>query len=993
MRRVIEFGQTHPLFVILLIIAGSALSIIFLPNIWIDSSSESLMMVMDPDLDYYNETIKIFGSDTLMIVYVKDKNLFTARKLAVLDKLVAKLGNDEFVPGVQRIESLYSVNNLKNEAGEIDNSPLMEYPPESDAEAKSIMEKALENPILVHNLISADGTATVINMYLKASERNDRDAAAATAKGVNNVIKSKLDETDPASNTYTDEFDRIFEIGSPYVRNTLTSLIMSDMGSFIPLSIVVLMIRLIITMGSINGAILPLLTSSISILFTLGFMGAFNLPFNILTFIISILVIVIGSTEDVHILSEYTEGLNREGSRKLAIKFMARTIGTSVFLTAVTTFLGFLSIAINRVTVLVQFGLIAGFALLVNPLITFLLSPVYLRFFGKKTPDKREKKVSFLTRVMNKITGILLGVINKYKKIVVITFIAGALVIGLFFIFINIDNDYIGYFKKDSELIQRMQTMHIELSGTPTFFIRISFKKQEENRDADEYIAIGETSADDSLDEDPLLIIDDSSYSAEPVNEDVESGYGIPGEPGKVFQNPKYMQLLNDIQLKLDKDYEFDKTISIADYIRLVHKEFNAGLRGDFDTIPDPDDPSSPFLIAQYAQLLTYDEISSYITSDWSEANIIVRHNITSSDAIGRVIKKLDKDLNEILGKCDPDLSFKITGENILYNKAADSIAASQVSSLGLLLLIILIIMSILFTNIKAGLLALIPNILPVAILFGVMGIFSIPLNIGTCMVAAVAIGISVDDTIHFMTRFNREMRELQDKNKAVEAVIHSELKPIMSTSIALALGFFILSLSSLVPIIYFGILTAVVMICALLADLLITPVLLTSFQVINITDITNLKLANELKTAPLFKGMSMYQIKKFTLMGKVVKRETGDYVIKEGDTDQKMYILLSGKVKVHRVDPEINKTLFLDTFGVGDVFGEISLLRKAPRSANIVALEPVSYLEIDWEGLKRIRKSSRSISLVLYLNLSRILSTRLVHTTDMLEKSKLYCQ
>jgi len=256
-------------------------------------------------------------------------------------------------------------------------------------------------------------------------------------------------------------------------------------------------------------------------------------------------------------------------------------------------------------------------------------------------------------------------------------------------------------------------------------------------------------------------------------------------------------------------------------------------------------------------------------------------------------------------------------------------------------------------------------------------------------MVAAIAIGISVDDTVHFMTRFNKEMREFQDKNRAIAAVIRAELRPILATSVALALSFFILSQSNLIPIIYFGILTAVVMICALLADLLVTPVLLTSFQLINISDIASLKLAHELKHSPLFKGMSMYQIKKFTLMGKVGHRQTGEYVIKSGDEDQKMYVLLSGKVKVQRKERKTGKILFLATLGIGDVFGEISLLRKAPRSADIVAEEPISYLEIDWEGFRRIRKSSRSISLKLYLNLARILSLRLVHTTDLLEESK----
>lgn len=429
---------------------------------------------------------------------MKDQNLFTSKKLFILEKLVSKLGDERLVPWVQRVESLFSASNLKGEAGIIDSAPIMDYPPETDVDAKAILEKALHNPVLVHNLVSEDGTATVINLYLKSAIKNVRDSEAATAKGVTNVLKSTIDENDPDSGTFLDGFDTVFEIGSPYVKKTLTSMILNDMRILIPLAFIVLMIMLIITMGSLNGAILPFITSSISILFTFGFMGACDLPFNLLTFIIPILVIVIGSTEDVHILSEYMEGLTRERVRKPAITFMVRTIGTSVFLTALTTFLGFLSIAVNRVTVLIQFGLIAGFALFINPLVTFLLSPVYLSFFGRKSIRKNEKGVMFIVKIINRIADNLLKLIKRHKRLIFILFICGALAIGMFSIFIKVDNDSISFFKEDSELIHRMQTMHHELSGTLTFFIRILQKE----RDTKEETDIIQETIPDSIDSD-----------------------------------------------------------------------------------------------------------------------------------------------------------------------------------------------------------------------------------------------------------------------------------------------------------------------------------------------------------------------------------------------------------------------------------------------------------------------------------------------------------
>lgn len=252
-------------------------------------------------------------------------------------------------------------------------------------------------------------------------------------------------------------------------------------------------------------------------------------------------------------------------------------------------------------------------------------------------------------------------------------------------------------------------------------------------------------------------------------------------------------------------------------------------------------------------------------------------------------------------------------------------------------------------------------------------------------MVAAIAIGIAVDDTIHLMTRFNKEIRVSQDKSTAMAAVIRAELRPVVSTSIALALGFAILSRAHLIPIKYFGILSAVVVICALFADLLLTPVLLASVQFINLSDIAGLKLAGELKDAPIFEGMSMFQIKKFVLLGKVVDKEAGGTIISFGEEQQDMYILLEGRIQVVRPAEEEGRTVFLVELGVEDVFGEISLLRKMPRSASVVALGHVSYLQIDWQGFERISKSSRSIANKIYLNLSRILAKRLIDMDDRL--------
>jgi CRP-like cAMP-binding protein len=260
-------------------------------------------------------------------------------------------------------------------------------------------------------------------------------------------------------------------------------------------------------------------------------------------------------------------------------------------------------------------------------------------------------------------------------------------------------------------------------------------------------------------------------------------------------------------------------------------------------------------------------------------------------------------------------------------------------------------------------------------------------LNLGTCMVAAIAIGISIDDTIHFMTRFNREMSSRQNRDRAVEAVVNSEIRPIISTSLALMLGFLILTLADLMPLVYFGILSTIVMLFALVGDLLLTPILLSSVQLVNVADLAAISLAAELQSSPLFFGMSMLEIKKLTLLGKVIACDEGDYLIKTGDPGNQIFILLSGSATVKREDPKSGKTLYISKLSPGSLVGEISLLRNVTRTASVVVEQDSTFLEISWASLSRLQKSAKRISIKLFKNMARILGKRLVEMTDKVQE------
>ncbi len=910
MRKFLLWSQSHRWIVIAGVTIVTILALYSARNIRIDASTEGMMIQGTPAQDYYHETLKKFGTDNITVIFIHDKNLFTPAKLKLLDDLVFKF---EELKGVTKVESLYSVTNFKGVDGTLETNPLMDWPPETLEEAEQVKANALRNPILLKNLISKDGTATAINLFIDA-DPDDPEFNVKFSRRVDKIIKP-----------FQNKFDNIFQIGLSYTRRLISENIVSDTVKLAPMAALVLLLTLVISMRSTSGALLPMLTAGTSIIWTAGFMAQVGIPLNVLTVIVPSLIIVIGSTEDIHILSEYLEGIEESGGKRdEAIRIMSGKVGTAVLLTSITTFIGFLSITLNQITLLKQFGVVAAFGLFVNPIATCMLAPVYLHFFGSvKSRATVEHKASSADRFFGFLADKIIMIINSNKRLVLSSFLGLAVIIGFFTLSVNVDNDLLGYFKKDSAIRYRSRILHKDLAGAQTFFIRISG--------------------------------------------------GFPG----TFKQPENLAQIAQIQKHIAEKGLFDKTKSLADDISLIHREMNDGNEKYF-RVPDSAD-----LIAQYLLFLHRDKISRYVTADFGEANILVRHNISSSYELADALQELEEYIKKTI---NPHFLWGFTGENILVNAAADSMAAGQAQSLSLVLVVIFIIMSILFVNIKAGALSLVPNLFPIVLNFGIMGIFGIPLNTGTAMVAAIAIGIAVDDTIHLMSRYNTEMRVLQSQDKAVDVCIHAEVRPVISTSVALALGFAVLGFSNFVPVISFGLLSAMVMIFAIIGDLFITPILLSSTQLMTLWDMIGLQLQKAvIQNAELFRELKPWQMKRIVLLGKVQTKDAGNLAIEQGEEGSSMYLLLEGTAEVVMRDIKTGKDILLTKLNPGDVFGEIALVEPGLRSANVRALEPINYLEIDWNGLKRIQRIYPRIASRLFLNLSRILGGRLVQTDKLL--------
>lgn len=425
---------------------------------------------------------------------------------------------------------------------------------------------------------------------------------------------------------------------------------------------------------------------------------------------------------------------------------------------------------------------------------------------------------------------------------------------------------------------------------------------------------------------------------------------------------------MRDLQRFMESQPGVDKTLSIVDLLMRV--------RAVMDPEADPF-PESQSAVSQLLMLTSPSDYKEALNADGSRASILVRTQLTGSTEVGRFVDAVRAFAVEHF---PPGIDVRPTGTLVLLNRSADTLAWGQIRGLWQVFAVLLVLMCLLFLSVRIGLLSLLPNVIPIVILFGIMGWVGIPLNISTTLIAAMAIGIAIDDTIHYLGTFSGELRRTGDQTQAMMNATRSVGVPMVVTSVALAAGFLVLTLSNFAPVRDFGMLSAITMMIALFSDLVITPAILMTTKIITAWDLLYLKLGPEPhKQIPLFAGLNGLQAKIVALMAQVVEVDAGTPITRAGEKKEEMYVLLSGRAHVLRDGRPVH------TLRRGDVVGEMGLVRGQPRSADVAAAEDLEYLILDAAFLRRIRSRYPRIGNVVLYNLTRILSDRLDATTGQL--------
>jgi hypothetical protein len=394
------------------------------------------------------------------------------------------------------------------------------------------------------------------------------------------------------------------------------------------------------------------------------------------------------------------------------------------------------------------------------------------------------------------------------------------------------------------------------------------------------------------------------------------------------------------------------------------------GGSNDYFVVPDDED-----LISQYTLLMEPGTLERFADFDFQTAAILVRLNFLGSaelnDDVAQIKAFVEK---EIPGR----MAVTATGGSVLIAQTSDQISREILLNLALMLTVIFFVICGLFVSIKAGLLAMVPNTFPLIGAFGAMGVLDIPLSTGTFPVVIIALGIAVDDTIHFMVRFSKEMQNTTNNEVAIAQTIRHELKPVLGTSVALMLGFLILTFAEFQSIAEFGLLSAITISLALTADLLITPALLLSVPLITYWDLLSLSMSQKvIDDSPLFKDMTIGEIKRFALSGHIEKAVAGELIMRQGDPGDSMLLLLKGELSI-LVENNQGTSAKVATLTPGEIIGEMSLLSKEARSASVQVESDAQFLKIDAHVLDKVDHNYPRLAVKIRKNISRILAARL---------------
>lgn len=848
----------HPLVTVLFFLGLTLLMGLGLRNFKIDASADSLTLEYDADLDFFRELNQRYGSSDILVVTYKPRgvDLFSDESLATLKALTDDLGN---IPGVTNVQSLINVPLLFSPRIEIadlkEEARTLLTPGVDRAAAKKEFQTS---PIYKDLILGPDGQTTGIVATLSGDPKavemvRQRDALRLknNTAGLSTEEQAELEDITQRYRDYrtrldADNYQRVQSIrslmdnyrdraelflgGATMVTADMVDYVASDMVVFGAGVIVFIILALVVIFRELRWVVLPLLSCAMAVVLMLGWLGWVDWRLTVISSNFVALLLIIAMALTIHLIVRYREfhWLHPEREQVDLVKATVYSMFRPCLYTMLTTVVAFASLVVSNIRPVIDFGWIMTIGLVVAFGLVFVIIPAFMMLVGKTAVPHRFDDDTPHAAVFADFTQ------NHGTLVMVISLVVGlASLAGISML--KVDNRFIDYFRENTEIYQGLSIIDANLGGTTPLDIIITKKAspllaqsaedEDESGDGDGGSAYADESYAEQDGADPFAF---ESAQADPFESGEDDPFASDGDAfgentsaaSSFWFTRAGLEELEVLHRYLEDKPEIGKVNSLVTAFHAAN-ELTGHRMNDFE-------------LAFMRQTLS-PEINSFLVAPYlndarQETRITMRTVETASD-LNRadLLKQIDTFLREEMG-LEKD-EYRFSGLLVLYNNMLQSLYYSQIVTMGVVFFAIMLMFVVLFRSLPVSLIAITPNVLAAAAVLGGMGLAGIPLDMMSITIAAITVGIGVDNTIHYIHRFKQEFVKDHSYLPAMHRAHRTIGKAMYYTSVIIIIGFSMLALSNFIPSIYFGVLTGIAMTMALLGAMVLLPKLILIFK------------------------------------------------------------------------------------------------------------------------------------------------------------------
>ena len=768
--------------VIFVLVAGIASQ---LPSLKIDTTTEGFLHKSDPMRVQYDEFRDQFGRDEKLMIAVKTQNIFDLDFLEKLDRFHHALEDE--LPNIKGVDSLINARNTYGIEGELIVEPLIDNLPQNNEDLISLKETVTNNSLYKNSLYSEDFRMTTVTIDTETYSNNgasqdatnlefddslefDDDSIGGQRLYLTDAENDEIiSQTQQIMQRFNDDNFEIYLSGSAAIAGIFKQALMNDSVIFISLMMIVIMIVLFVLFRRISGVILPLSCVSLTLIMTVSLMSIFSAPFTMATQIMPTFLLAVVTSASIHLLAVFYKDFAKTNDKKKSLRYAMGHSGLAIIMTSVTTAVGLWSFSFSGVAPVADLGVFASSGVMVGLVFTLVFLPALVSVTNFKVVKQKssEDEHSLMDRAL---IGISVFATTRPKLIISVStvlIICAAIIAA------------------------QLRFSHFPLQWLPE----------------DNFARVATEAVDENL---------KGSLTLEVII-DTEKTNGL--------YNPELLRVIDDVSKNINSistgNMFVGKVISYIDVIKETNRALNEN-RDEYYAIPDDSD-----LIAQEFLLFESsgnNDLASLVDANYSKARLTLKTPFIDSLEANTFIDNAQIYLDQKFGSLAKVTFIGIgTLMTVTFEEAIYSSAVSYILAFSL----ITILMVLLIGNLKIGLISMIPNLLPIVILSTIMVIFKMPLDMFTLLIGAIALGLAVDDTVHFMHNFRRYELQYNDVDKAVRLTLMGTGRAITLTSIVLALGFLVLTFSQMNNMFDFGVLTASAILVALLADFFLMPAIM----------------------------------------------------------------------------------------------------------------------------------------------------------------------